>query len=331
MNMKRIKYFYSSSLNPFYNLAWEQYLFEKKEKGEIYVLLWQNHNTVVIGRYQNAYEEVDLDYAQKNGIKIVRRNSGGGAVFHDIGNLNYTFIIDSDSNDLDFCIKILCNMLVEYGIQYEFTGRNDIFVNGYKISGSAQHIENGLLLHHGTLLVKSNMSMLANVLTRNTKISQSNAKKSVSRKVANLCDLIDAEISIDRITHSFIEQLQEYDCDFSNIVDEEHIDALTKGKFATAEWNFGFAPTFNYKSSRRFQDGTLCVYAYILNGIVSDVKFTGDFFAVKDIQELENLIAGSSLGADLSQTLESINAGDYIKGITAENIKMCFDNLILSL
>ena len=285
---------------------------------------------MVIGRYQNAYEEVDLDYAQKNGIKIVRRNSGGGAVFHDIGNLNYTFIIDSESDDLDFCINILDNVLGEYGIQYEFAGRNDISVNGYKISGSAQHIENGLLLHHGTLLVKSNIRMLADVLTRNTKISQSRAKKSVSRKVANLCDLIDVEISIEGIIHSFVEQLQMYDCDFSNNVDEERIDALTKGKFETAEWNFGFAPMFNYKSSRRFQDGTLCVYAHILNGIILDVKFTGDFFALKDIQELEKSIAGSSLGTSLMQMLESINAGDYIRGITAKDMKKCFDDLIIS-
>lgn len=330
MNMKQIKYFHTTSLDPFHNLAWEQYLFEKKAKGEIYVLLWQNQNTVVIGRYQNAYEEVDLDYAQKNDIKIVRRNSGGGAVFHDIGNLNYTFITDPGCSDLDFCIDMLSNVLGEYGIQYEFAGRNDISVNGYKVSGSAQHIENGVLLHHGTLLVNSNMGMLTNVLTRNTKISQSSAKKSVSRKVSNLCDLIDVEISVDRIIHSFIEQLRQYDCDFSNIVDEKRIGVLSEDKFKTMEWTFAFAPMFDYKSSRRFQSGTLCVYARILNGIISDLKFTGDFFALKSIQELEELIIGSSLGASLLHTLENVNAGDFIKGITAEDIKMCFNDIISS-
>ncbi len=189
--MDSVFYYIFDSVDPFYNLALEQLLMELKPKGDIYVLLWQNDNTVVVGRHQNTFEEVDIGFAKQQNIKIVRRNSGGGAVFHDLGNINYSFIVDYSEKDrnLNFCLKeILGFVLDKIDIQYNFTGRNDIVTPKGKISGCAVYNTNDKTLFHGTLLVNSNLDILKKVLTRNNKISDNISVKSNNNRVCNISD-----------------------------------------------------------------------------------------------------------------------------------------------
>lgn len=323
-----IHYFRSYSTNPYYNLAYEQYLFEKKENGEIYILLWQNDNTVVIGRYQNAYEEVDLKYAQENKIRIVRRNSGGGAVYHDLGNLNYSFIVDLESNDLDDCFNLLENILCLYDIKYKFEGRNDITVDGFKVSGAACHIENGKVLYHGTLLINSNLMTLHKVLTRSTKISDSKSKKSVVRKVANCSDFTEKEMSMNDIYNSFQSILVEKKSIMENITDNKRIQELVQNKFKTIEWNFGFQPKYKYSSINRFHSGSLKISLCVANGRVKGIKFSGDFFAKKRIDILENRLVGCSVN-HICEKLNELRAEEYFVGLSRENIIDCFDQITL--
>lgn len=323
----RIKFFRSTSYDPFYNLALEEYLFNKKKAGEIYIYLWKNNKTVVIGRYQNVYDEVDLQYAQENGIKIVRRITGGGAVYHDLGNLNYSFITDSDSGDIDKCLALLRYILSEYGIECASQGRNDITVNGYKVSGTARHIAKGKLLYHGTLLLNSDLNILDKVLTRKMKIADSKAKRSISRKVANLSDLARQNITAKDIVQRFIRQIGEAE---EIAKDNETVQQLARSKYETTDWNYGFQPYYNYRETRRFQGGTLSITAHIDKGIIKSIQFNGDFFALKSIKELETKIKGAVVN-ELVARLQEIDAGSYIQGISIEDIANSFSDVILPL
>lgn len=326
--MSMIQYFKSASIDPFYNLALEQYLFEKKPYGDIYIYLWQNNKTVVIGRYQNIYDEVDLDYMHENNIKAVRRVTGGGAVYHDVGNLNYSFIVDSDSKDLDKCKCILGSVLAGYGINFQIYGRNDIYINGYKISGTAQHIENGKLLYHGTLLVNSDLHVLRKVLTRKTKILESKAKKSVHKEVANISEIANMNISAGDIMDAFLEKIRFIGTDI--ILDNEAIFKINfiREKYESYRWNYGFQPeyTYTYKKTCHFQGGTVSISVKLKDNVIKKIKFEGDFFALKSVKELEEGLLECSV-ENLANTLRYLSAGYYIKDISEKDIISLFSDL----
>ena len=160
-------YVESESRNPYFNLALEEYMFENTPLTEECFMLWQNSNTIVVGKYQNTIEEINSEAVRKQGISVVRRLSGGGAVYHDDGNLNFTFISDKEKNPkLDFkrFIVPVVSALADLGVEAEFSGRNDITINGLKVSGNAQYIKNGRILHHGCIMLDSNLEKVSEAL-----------------------------------------------------------------------------------------------------------------------------------------------------------------------
>lgn len=324
--MSEIRYFKSACVNPFYNLALEQYLFEKKPYGDIYIYLWQNDKTVVIGRHQNIYDEINLNYMHRNNIKAVRRTTGGGAVYHDMGNLNYSFIVDSGGRDLDICRYILGSVLSEYGIDFQMGGRNDIYVNENKISGTAQYSENGKLLYHGTLLVNSDLNVLYKVLTRKTKIMESKAKKSVHRKVANISEIANMNINVGDVMNAFLEKIRFMGTNI--ILDTEEISKVhsIKEKYESYSWNYGFQPEYTYKKTCRFRGGTISISVKLEDGVIKEIKFEGDFFALKNVKELEDGLLGCSM-ENLADTLRYVSAGNYIKDISEKDIESLFSDL----
>ena len=321
-----IYYFETNSTNPFYNLAFEEYLFRKKPAGDLYVMLWQNKDTVVVGKHQNIFEEVNLAYAKEQGIKVVRRNSGGGSVFHDLGNLNYTWIMDRNGPyDVPQFARPILQALQQLGVAATFTGRNDICVNEYKISGTAQYVQQSKILHHGTLLVNSNLEKMSRVLRPGSKITHSQARPSHRSRVCNLADCVQGGLPIELIKKTILAQFEKIKSAELSAEETAEIRLLQKNKYETRSWNEGFMPACNFTNKKRFAGGTVQVQAFLQAGKIKSIRFLGDFFADKNIQELEEKLKGLSLTEDLGEKLKQCHVESYIRGVTAEDLFSLFD------
>lgn len=317
----------SGSVDPAYNLALEQFLFETKDPGEIRVFLWQNASTVVIGRYQNIFEEVNLDFAKEHGITVVRRVSGGGAVYHDLGNLNYTFLVDFNTEDLKYCRDILEKALGNLGIICEYQGRNDLSVRGYKISGTAEHIERNKRIYHGTLLINTDLNILRQVLTRNNKIARSVSTKSVPMRVKNISELIGREISIDMIEQAIQTEFGAEMIKKETGIRESRIREIMGERYGNERWNYGFPAEYSCTSFHRFPTGGIRLSACVNNGIIRSVKVSGDFIAIGDIQKMEKIFLGHRLDENIMPVLKERNADRYIRGITCEDWQVLYRGL----
>ena len=204
-----MKYIRLDTTNPYYNLATEEYLFHHADDDVF--MLWQNEPSVIIGKNQNAYAEVDLDYTEKNGINLCRRITGGGAVYHDLGNINYTFISthgDAKALDFEYFTRPIRHALSALGVECQVGSRNDIECEGGKFSGNAQHCENGRILHHGTLLFESDFGVMERVLKVDKEKLAYRAVKSCRSRVVNLSGLIKEEITVS----DFISRIEESVC-----------------------------------------------------------------------------------------------------------------------
>ena len=314
-------FIYNKSLNPFYNMAAEEYLV-KNSQDEIF-MLWQNDNTIVIGRNQNTLSEINYDYVKENNINVVRRMSGGGAVFHDMGNINFTFILNSGndfSNYKKFTQPII-DFLKTLGADASLSGRNDLVIGDKKISGNAQYMYKNRILHHGTLLYNSEENKLASSLRVSEDKIQSKGIKSVRSRVTNIHD----HITVPLTAKEFIEKLKMFMLSKGNIRgeydlerDNKEIQKLCDEKYATWDWNFGYSPKYSFSKKQRFQSGCVEVCMDVkTNGIIEDIKIFGDFFSKLDVKDLENIICGHKHEyGELKNLLDTVCVSDYISGIT---------------
>lgn len=326
------KLFESGSFDPAYNLAVEELLMRKKPSGEVYFFLWQNDKTVVLGKHQNAYEEVNLAFAKARQIKVIRRNSGGGAVYHDKGNINFSMITDRGPYELQQINKwtrLACDILAKYKILAKAGGRNDIFVKGKKISGAASYYSGGRVLFHGTLLVGADLAVMRNVLTRNNKITDSMGEQSVPNQTGNLCEFA-KEVDVAKIKaaiRSYLYRNGVLLCDGEMPFEQSGIGRLIREKYGRDAWNYGYQPEFNYKSYKKFRGGNVCVDALVEHGQIQAVEFRGDFFTYKDIKKLEKNMEGMRLSKDFPAKLKEIGADGYLVDISAEDLAELFQEL----
>ena len=195
---EKVLYLETGSQDPAFNLAFEEYVLTNRKEGE-YLLLWQNDNTIVIGRNQNAEAEINRAFVEEHGIHVVRRTTGGGAVYHDMGNLNYSFITDvGNAEELTMArfTRPIVEALKALGLQVEASGRNDILVEGRKISGTAQRVTRGRILHHGTLLFNADPSMVAGALNVDPEKFRSKSAKSVRSRIGNIQDFLKQDMDL---------------------------------------------------------------------------------------------------------------------------------------
>ena len=315
----------NTSTNSYFNLAMEEYLLNNFTQDVC--MLWQNDNTVVVGKNQNALAEIDYDYVKANDIKVVRRLTGGGAVFHDMGNLNYTFITnnteDNFSNFKTFSTPVI-DMLDGLGIHAYLTGRNDLVIDGRKFSGNAQCVHKNRLLHHGTLLFCSDIKDISASLKVDPEKIADKGIKSVASRVTNISEHLQRKMSVAEFKKLFMEyMLKREDVTYYNLTPDDiaKVQKLSDEKYSTWEWNFGYSPKYAFHKKKRFSAGSIEVSIDVKDGIMQDVKFYGDFFARRDVSEIEQLLKSQKHNFDvMNEVLNTVNLNDYFLNISKQEL-----------
>lgn len=286
--------------DPRINLAIEEHCIRHLPAGEDYLLFYINTPSIIIGRNQNTLEEINQPYIDEHGIHVVRRISGGGAVYHDRGNLNFSFLTDFAKDKLnnfkEFATPII-EVLNDMGVPAEMKGRNDIVVDGKKISGNAQFSSTKRMFNHGTLLLDCDLSQVSQALdVKMTKI-QSKGHKSARARVANIAEFLDAPLSTEAFKEKILAGIfpdgterQTY-----RLTDEdwESINALVAEKYGCWDWNYGRSPEFDIQRTRHFAAGIIDFRLKVKRGgTVENVKIYGDFFGQHPVSEIEDALVG---------------------------------------
>lgn len=322
-------YYISNNNNhdPALNLALEEYIFRQLPENN-YLLFYINEPSIIIGKNQNTLEEINVDYVKENNIHVVRRISGGGAVYHDLGNLNFSFIMKDDGTSFHNFKKFtepVVEALRSLGVNAELTGRNDIQVGEQKISGNAQFSSRGKIISHGTLLFNSEMSKVASALKVNKAKYVSKSTKSVRSRVANITEFLETSMTIEEfkqtILHSLFgssENVQEY-----KLTDEDwkKVNQLANERYRSWDWNYGRSPAFNMQQQKRIEGvGTFDVRLDVQDGVIQQAVVYGDFFGKGDRNELTEKMQGVKYTEEaLSAFSDSVDLQYYFGPITKED------------
>ncbi|WP_205401476.1 lipoate--protein ligase [Streptococcus lutetiensis] len=323
-----MKYIVNKSHNPAYNIALEAYAFrELRDEDELFIL-WINEPTIVIGKHQNAIEEINKAYTDKHGIHVVRRLSGGGAVYHDLNNLNYT-IISNKAEEGAFDFKMFSQPVIEtladLGVTATFTGRNDLEINGKKFCGNAQAYYKGRMMHHGCLLFDVDMTVLSNALQVSKDKIESKGVKSVRARVTNILDELPEKITVQEFSERLLDKMKASYPDMTEYVlsDEElaEIEKLAGEQFGTWDWTYGKSPDYTIKRSVRYPAGKLTSYVKVEKSMIIGLKIYGDFFGIKDISDIEEELIGLRYEyQDILAKLQTIDTTPYFTNITPQEI-----------
>lgn len=285
-----------SSHDPYHNIAVETYLFNS-HNNDVRLFLWQNEPSVIFGRNQNTAAEADLPYMQANGVHAVRRFTGGGAVYHDLGNLNYTFIAKGPSSDPAPWQNIILSSLQKIGISASFSGRNDLMVGNRKIGGTAWMIDDDCFLFHGTLLVSVDFTSMAKILTPPIEKFAGKQIRSVSSRVANLNELL-PNVSVQQLKNAIIEQFQkQYQCSFETVGDSCKAVCDIEKQLKDSSWIYGENGECSLILHERMDQEILEIHIYANQGLIERAEIFSDGMAVGSHQELENALKG--LPADI--------------------------------
>lgn len=276
------------------NLARDGYFLENNKKGDVILYFYVNKNAVIIGRNQNAWKECGIANMDADGVQLVRRHSGGGAVFHDNGNLNFSFITDEKHYDLNRQMRVILNAVSKLGLKAELSGRNDITVDGKKFSGNAFSLAKGNRSHHGTILVNADLTKLSNYLCVSKEKMRSKGIDSVRARVCNICELssgLTVEAMRRLVIESFIEEYgaaSEYVFDGTALAEVEE----RRERLASWEWRFGKTPQFDFETDKRFSFGDTQIYFNSRNGVIRETKVYSDCLDTELTTEIENALTG---------------------------------------
>lgn len=313
--------------DPYFNLAAEEY-FLKNSTEDIF-MLWRNQPAIIVGKYQNTYSEINIDYVKQNNIKVVRRLTGGGAVFHDLGNLNFTFIqsgATQGSPDFRKYTQPILDVLQSMGIAARFEGRNDLTIDGKKFSGNAVTVLKNRVLHHGTLLFSAIISDLSQALKVDEAKFRDKAVKSVRSRVTNISEHLLQPMTVTE----FAELIEKHiigmypDAVEYQLSENDHalINELADSKYSTWQWNFGSSPAYNFRKIFRTENsGTLEICMDVNNGVIHQAKIFGDYFSQSDPAVIETALTHiPHEETAITKALAGFNISDYFAHLTVNEL-----------
>ena len=313
----------SESDSIYFNLTSERYLVENFK--EPVFMLWIAGPSLLIGKNQNTLAEINYDYVKEQGLDVNRRLSGGGTVYNDFGNMNFTFITENSGGNIEEQFikftKPVVSFLKSLGVDAEFTGRNDILINGSKCSGNAQYYHKNIVLHHGTMLFDVDMSVLGSALKTKEIKYKDKAVNSVRSRVSNIKPHLNDDISIQQFQDALFAYMHNEfpDSTMSTLADDENsaIQKMVDEKYGTWEWNFGKSPKFDYQNEAKFTGGVVECQLSVKKGLITNLEIYGDFFGTKNIDELKCLLVGvKHHEEDIKQVLKEIDIQDYLFNVS---------------
>lgn len=313
--------------NPQINLAIEEYVLRTMDiEEDSFLLFYINEPSIIVGKNQNTIEEIDTDFVERNGIKVVRRLSGGGAVYHDLGNLNYSFITKDDGESFRNFKKFtepVVEALAKIGVKAELIGRNDLLVEGRKISGNAQFATQGRMFSHGTLMFDTEIDTVVSALkVRKDKI-ESKGIKSIRSRVANISEFLEEPMTIEELRLEILNSIfnGEENIKYKELTEEDwtNIHKLSAERYANWDWNYGKSPKFNVQHSHRFPVGSIDVRLQVNKGVIEDIAIFGDFFGIGEIEKVHDQLRGVPYKKQaIEEALSQLDVPTYLGGITTE-------------
>ncbi|MEG3030317.1 MAG: lipoate--protein ligase [Oscillospiraceae bacterium] len=283
----------SKELDPYFNIAAENQLFLASDE-DIHLFLWQNSSSVIVGRNQNLYAECDLGYMAEHQIKQVRRLSGGGAVYHDTGNLNFTFITKAVGGKAEIFLQLVQAAVAKLGIVCEFSGRNDLLYKGEKFSGHAYYIDGINYMYHGTILIDVDGEKLSKALTPSKLKLKSKGISSVQSRVVNLA-AIDKSITVQRMIQGFIEVFSHENIEY---IDKTNFTAPLEKLLSSHQWLYGQSPSFSIELERKYPIGNVSVYISCRDGNIQEIKINTDSLYIYDFSQCEKELVGMCFDED---------------------------------
>ena len=321
----KLRFLDLTTTDPAFNLAAEEYVFEKLPRDAMYVMLWQNDNAIIVGKHQNTLAQINEAFVREKGIKVVRRLSGGGAVYHDMGNLNYTIIADGNGelNFGRFC-GIVLDALARVGVKGELNGRNDMTIDGRKFSGNAQYAKQGRVMHHGTILFDSDSSVLAGALQVDEEKIKAKGVKSVRSRVTNVRPHLPKDMPLKQfkkvLLGSILTQFpgEEYIFTPADITEIEKLSL----RYRDWEWNYGKSPACDLVRKKRVEGcGTVEAYLTLDQGRIQQLQFRGDFFSAREPEGLAQRLVGLPLERQaLAAALLAEDVGSFFMGLHPEGL-----------
>ncbi len=329
-----MKYIPNEVTNAHYNLALEEWVLENL-KDDIYILLWRNDNSIIIGRNQNTAQEINQAYVEEHNIDVIRRPTGGGAVYHDLGNLNFSIVADAENAvhiDFELYTQPVLRALREMGVDVQLSGRNDITIDGKKCTGLAQRISNNRILHHGAMLFDTDLTTLSKALNVRRDKMESKGVKSVVSRVTNIKPYVKEDVDVigfrellkKAMFHEY-DEVPEYHLNEEQLAE---VKKLQEEKYDTWEWNYGRSPKTNFQNDKRFEGaGVLDIRMDVKDGVIEKATFYGDFFGAKDKSVLEDALQGVHFTPQgVSKALEGFNISEYLGRLGIEQVlEVMFD------
>ncbi len=321
-------YLKHESSDSYFNFALEKYAMEHLDIADEYFMFWRTTPTLMIGRYQNTLKEINIPYARKNNINIVRRITGGGTIYTDLNGWQFSFISKRPGKlDFEFATftEPILGALRSLGVDVKRSGRNDLVIGDRKFSGNAQYLRKDVALHHGSLLFDTDLKTLARALNVDNEKVVSKGIQSVRQRVTNIAEHITRKMTSEGFRDFMLLHLLK-DMDTYTLTQDDinKVNQIKHAQFYTWEWNFGNDPKFNFTKENRFAGGKLTVKSYVENGRIKEIRFYGDFFAHEGLSNLEERIKGCRFEKDaIRGVLEAVNAGNCFYQITLDEILSC--------
>ena len=314
--------------DPYINLAIEEYVLQNFGEQDTYLLFYINEPSIIIGKNQNSIEEINRKYVDENNIKVVRRLSGGGAVYHDLGNLNFSFITKDDGDSFHNFARFtepVVRALNKMNVPAELIGRNDLLIDGRKFSGNAQFSTRGRMFSHGTLMLDSEIEHVVEALNVSEEKITSKGIKSIRSRVANISEFLDEPISMEEFKETIlmyifdVEKVEDVPTYELSEEDWDNIYKLSEERYQQWDWNYGKSPAYNVQMSHKFPSGLLDVRLDVKKGVIENCMIYGDFFGLGDVHDVENQLIGvRHERAAVEEALENIDIPHYLGKITKE-------------